>query len=97
MAALCASRWSAIGCIAGRTKNLSKKEGLKAHASRWSAVGCTNGTTKKNGLTRAGLLMEVARNPLALTGGNTFVRGDLAAQRRQSAPLSRPGPVRSSG
>jgi hypothetical protein len=32
-------------------------------ASRWSAVGCTNGTTKKNGLTRAGLLMEVADNP----------------------------------
>lgn len=29
-------------------------------ASFWSAVGCTNGTTKKNGLTRAGLLMEVA-------------------------------------
>jgi hypothetical protein len=66
MAALCASRWSAIGCIDSRTKNLSMKERLKANcASRWSAVGCTNGTTKKNGLTRAGLLMEVADNPLA--------------------------------
>ena len=65
MAALCASRWSAIGRIDGRTKNLSKKERLKANcASRWSAVGRMVGTTKKNGLTRAGLLMEVARNPL---------------------------------
>jgi hypothetical protein len=44
-------------------KNLSKNERLKANcASRWSAVGCTKGTTKKNGLTRTGLLMEVARN-----------------------------------
>ena len=31
MAALCASRWSAIGCIDGRTKNLSKKERLEAN------------------------------------------------------------------
>jgi hypothetical protein len=70
MAALCASRWSAIGYIYGRTKNLSKKERLKANcASRWSAVDCTNGTTKKNGLTWAGLLMEVARYPaLPLAG-----------------------------
>ena len=45
-------------------QNLSKKERLGAYcASRWSAVGCMNCTTKKNGLTRAGLLMEVARNP----------------------------------
>ena len=65
MAALCVSRWSAIGCIDGRTKNLSKKEGLKVNcASRWSAVGYTVGTTKKNGLTRAGLLMEVAGDTL---------------------------------
>jgi hypothetical protein len=43
-----ASRWSAIGCLDVRSKNLSKKERRKAHcASRWSAVGCTNGTTKK--------------------------------------------------
>jgi hypothetical protein len=45
-------------------KNGSKKERLEGNcASRWSAVGCTNGTTKKNGLTRAGLLMEVPRDP----------------------------------
>jgi hypothetical protein len=54
MAALGASRWSAIGCIDGRPKKLSKKERLKANcASRWSAVGSTNGTTKKKGLTGA--------------------------------------------
>jgi hypothetical protein len=29
MAALCASRWSAMSCIDSRTRNLSKKEGLK--------------------------------------------------------------------
>jgi hypothetical protein len=41
------------------------KERLKGNcASRWSAVGRMVGTTKKNGLTRAGLLMEVADNPL---------------------------------
>src|SRR6516225_8199614 len=63
MAALCASRWSAIGCIDGGTKNLSMKERPKANcASRWSAVGRMVGTTKKNGLTGAGLLMEVARD-----------------------------------
>jgi len=33
-------------------------------ASRWSAVRCTVDTTKKKGLTRAGLLIEVARYPL---------------------------------
>lgn len=50
-------RWS--------NKNLSKKERPKANcASRWSAIGRMVGATKKNGLTRAGLLMEVARNPL---------------------------------
>jgi hypothetical protein len=44
-------------------KNLSKKERLKANcASRWSAVGRRVGTSKKNPLTRAGLLMEVARH-----------------------------------
>lgn len=58
MAALCASCWSAIGCLDGRTKNLSMKERLKTSlCSRWSAVGCTDGTTKKNSLTRAGLLI----------------------------------------
>jgi hypothetical protein len=31
MAALCASRWSAIGCIDGRRKNLSKKERPEAN------------------------------------------------------------------
>src|SRR5215469_12180804 len=65
MAALCASRWSAIGCIDSRTKNLSMKERPRANcASRWSAVGRTVATTKKKGLTRAGLLMEVADHPL---------------------------------
>src|SRR5215471_14606295 len=64
MAALCASRWSAIGCLDSRTKNLSMKERPRANcASRWSAVGRTVATTKKKGLTRAGLLMEVADNP----------------------------------
>src|SRR5215469_13891591 len=56
-----AGRRSAVS-IAGR-KNLSMKERLKANsASRWSAVGRMVGTTKKNGLTEAGLLMEVARH-----------------------------------
>jgi hypothetical protein len=42
----------------------SMKETLKANsASRWSAVGCSVDTTKKNGLTRASLLMEVADDP----------------------------------
>src|SRR5215471_4818389 len=64
MAALCASRWSAIGCLDSRTKNLSMKERPRANcASRWSAVGRTVATTKKKGLTRAGLLMEVADDP----------------------------------
>src|SRR6516164_3129064 len=64
MAALCASRWSAIGCIDSRAKNLSMKERLKAnYASRWSAIGRMVERPKENGLTRAGLLMEVARNP----------------------------------
>jgi hypothetical protein len=50
-------------------KNLSKKERLEANcASRWSAVGRMVGTTKKNGLTRAGLLMEVARDPTGVAG-----------------------------
>jgi len=32
--------WSAISCLDGRTKNLSKKERRKIiYASRWSAVG----------------------------------------------------------
>ena len=44
-------------------KNLLRRKGWRpTGASRWSAVGCRNGTTKKNGLTRAGLLMEVARD-----------------------------------
>jgi hypothetical protein len=48
MAALCASRWSAIGYIDGRTKNLSKKERLEANrASRWSAGWLYVDTTKK--------------------------------------------------
>jgi hypothetical protein len=59
MAAFCASCWSAIGCLDGRTKNLSMKERLKTSlCSRWSAVGCTNGTTKKNSLTRAAFSSE---------------------------------------
>ena len=67
MAALCASRWSAIGCIDSRTKTLSMKERPRANcASRWSAVGRTVATTKKKGLTRAGLLMEVADNTASL-------------------------------
>ena len=57
-----------------RWPNLSKKERPKVNcASRRSAVGRRVGTTKKNGLTRAGLLMEVARNtstgPGALAAG----------------------------
>jgi hypothetical protein len=76
MAALCASRWSAIGWIDGRTKNLTKKERLEANrASRWSATGCTNSTTKKNRLTRAGLLMEVARIPDGIGNHDAILRG----------------------
>jgi hypothetical protein len=64
MTALCASRWSVTGCIDGRTKNLSKKESLKAkRASRWSASAIRLAPPRKNGLTPAGLLMEVADNP----------------------------------
>src|SRR6516225_12460959 len=69
MAALCASRWSAIGTIESRRKTFPKKERLKVRcASRWSAVGFRNRTTKK-GLTRAGLLMEVADDSLGGAGG----------------------------
>ena len=56
-----AGRRSAVWIV--EPKTLLRKERLKTDsASRWSAArGCTVGTTKKNGLTRAGLLMEVAR------------------------------------
>ena len=74
MAAMCASRWSAIGCLEWPSQNLSKKERLKGNcASRWSAVGRMVGTTKKNGLTGAGLLMEVARDPPVTTRLDPFV------------------------
>ena len=46
-------------------KTFLRRKGWRANcASRWSAVGRMVGTTKKNGLTRAGLLMEVARDTL---------------------------------
>jgi len=37
-------------------------------ASRWSAIGRAVEQPKKNGLTRAGLLMEVARDPAGAAG-----------------------------
>jgi hypothetical protein len=53
--------WSAISCLDGRTKNLSKKERRKIiYASRWSAVDIANGMANKKFLTETGLLMEVA-------------------------------------
>ena len=61
MAALRASRCSAISYIASWKKNLSKKERRKIIcASRWSAVGYRHGTAQKKCLTETGLLMEVA-------------------------------------
>src|SRR5215831_14414014 len=58
-------RWSAIDCMRlAEQKPFYEGKTEVNCASRWSAVGCMRGTTKKNGLTRAGLLMEVARDPL---------------------------------
>jgi len=56
--------WSAISCLDGRTKNLSKKERLRLTVppvGRQSAAWLAR--PRKNGLTRDGLLMEVARDP----------------------------------
>jgi hypothetical protein len=59
-----ASRWSADGIIRAAKNGLRKNGGTCA--SRWSAIKRAADTTKKHrGLTRGGLLMEVARHPTA--------------------------------
>src|SRR5215470_11724844 len=61
------------------------------YASRWSAVGCMNSTTKK-ALTRAGLLMEVARHPWTRdfeAGTSLFSAGNGTSEEQGTCAKSR--------